>query len=359
MIGSSRATRGGISSVVDVYHRAGLFDRWDAEYLATHCDGSKARKAALALRAWIAFMARLVFNEVALLHVHIASDASFWRKAFFIVPAHALRVPYVLHMHGGDFERFYRERCKPAHQRFLRFVYRGASAVIALSEAWKRAIEETVPGAHVVVIPNPVEMPRLAANAAAAPPVVAYLGVIKDAKGTFDLLEAWRRVAATNAGARLVIAGSGEIEKLHYKSCEMDLDDRIETPGWLDAVGKAALLQRAELFVLPSHIEALPMALLEAMAAGLPVVATRVGGIPDVVTGRDGILVPPRDPQALAAAIGELLSDPARRAAMGVAARQRIAEGFSVEAVLPRVESLWARLAAHAKRTSAAGPAFP
>ncbi|HET6265029.1 MAG TPA: glycosyltransferase, partial [Usitatibacter sp.] len=150
MIGSDRATHGGISTMVNVLFGSGLFERWDAEYLATHCDGSKARKALRAVRAWLAFAWRLATGSVALLHVHIASDASFWRKALFVVPAHALGVPYVLHMHGGDFGRFYSERCGPLAQRLLRYLYRNARAVIALSEEWRGAIVAVVPAANVV-----------------------------------------------------------------------------------------------------------------------------------------------------------------------------------------------------------------
>ena len=359
MIGSSRTTRGGISSIVDVYFAAGLFDRWDAEYLETHCDGSKARKLAKALGAWIAFMARLVYGEVGLLHVNIASDASFRRKACFILPAHLLGVPYVLHMHGGDFERFYRERCGPVARRLLEFVYGHAGAVIALTEGWRRTIEAIVPAARVVVIPNPVAMPRTPAPVATNSPRVTFLGMVKEAKGVYELLDAFSTVARAHPDARLVVAGDGELEKFRYKACERDLFDAIETPGWVGAPEKDALLQSASVFVLPSHIEALPMSLLEAMAAGLPVVATRVGGIPDVVTdGREGCLVAPRDPVALAAAIERLLDDPAQRVALGLAARRRVAESYSVAAVIPRIESLWSRYAAYAKRTSAAGPAY-
>jgi glycosyltransferase involved in cell wall biosynthesis len=360
MIGSSRATRGGISSLVNVYFAAGLFERWNAEYLETHCDGSKPRKLRKALGAWLSFMARLVFGEVALLHVHIASDASFWRKALFILPAHALGIPYLLHMHGGDFERFYRERCGASARSVLQYVYSQARVVIALTEGWKQAIEQAVPQARVIVVPNPVEMPRAAAPVTTNGPRIAYLGVIKDAKGTFDLLEAWGEVSRLNPDARLVVAGSGEVEKLRYKACERDLLETIETPGWIGDADKASLLHGASVFVLPSHFEALPMALLEAMAAGLPVVATRVGGIPEVITdGRDGLLVEPRDPAALAAEMDTLLADPVRRATLGRAARRRIAESFSVEAVLPRVEALWTRYASYAKRTTEGGPAFP
>jgi len=360
MIGSSRATHGGISSMVNVYFRAGLFERWDAEYLETHCDGSKARKALKAAGAWLAFMARLAAGSVALLHVHIASDASFWRKALFIVPARALGIPYVLHMHGGDFARFYAERCGARAQRFLRGVYRDACVVIALSEEWRRAIQAVAPGARIVVVPNPVEMGGSESRPAPAEPRVLCLGVIKEAKGVYDLLRAWPRVLAAHPGARLTLAGSGEIERARALAQELGVGESVELPGWTAGDDKARLLAATTVFVLPSHFEALPMALLEAMAAGLPVVATRVGGVPDILENeREGVLVEPRDEAALAHEISALLASPSRRAALGAAARHRAAETFSAEAIVPRIESIWARFAACADRTSGARGACP
>jgi glycosyltransferase involved in cell wall biosynthesis len=352
MIGTGRATRGGISSMVNVYFAAGLFDRWDAEYIETHCDGSRARKAFKALGAWVKFMARLGAGSVALLHVHIASDASFWRKAMFIVPARALGLPYILHMHGGDFGRYYRERCGPMVQRFLASLYRNARTVIALSDEWKRAIEEVVPDARVVVVPNPIEVPPTAAPLD-GPPTVLYLGVVKEAKGVYDLLRAWPAVRAAHPEARLVFGGSGELDRARALAVELDVAESLDLPGWTTGRAKDALLQRATVFILPSHFEALPMAVLEAMAAGLPVVATRVGGIPDAIDhGRDGLLIPPHDPVAIADRLCELLADSARRRELGAAARTRAQEAFSAPVIVPRVEELWATAVPSAKRTT-------
>jgi glycosyltransferase involved in cell wall biosynthesis len=337
--------------MVNVYFGAGLFERWNAEYLATHCDGSKWRKAGRALASWIAFMGRLATGSVALLHVHIASDASFWRKAAFIVPAHALGVPYILHMHGGDFGRYYRERCGPRAQRFLTALYRNAQVVIALSDEWKAAIEAVVPDARVVVVPNPIEVPEWTAPLD-GPPTVLYLGVVKEAKGVYDLLRAWPAVLAAHPQARLVLAGSGELDAARALARELGVADSLELPGWTTGEAKAGLLKRATVFILPSHFEALPMAVLEAMGAGLPVVATRVGGIPDAIDdGRDGVLVEPRDEPAVAAALTALLADPARRTALASAARRRAEEAFSAPVIVPRVEALWAAAVPSAKRT--------
>jgi glycosyltransferase involved in cell wall biosynthesis len=346
--------------MVNVYFAHGLFERWDAEYLATHRDGTKLQKAWTAATSWLAFMARLATASVALLHVHIASDASFWRKALFIVPAHLLRVPYVLHMHGGDFARFYGERCGPLARRLLRFLYRNALVVVALSDEWRDALAAAIPGIRVVVVPNPVEMPAWQAALDAEPPSVLYLGVVKETKGVFDLLHAWPAVLARHPRARLVLAGSGERDAAQALAQKLGVADSLQTPGWASGEAKAALLRGATVFVLPSHFEALPMAVLEAMAAGLPVVATRVGGIPDAIEdGRDGLLVPPHDPEPLGRALNALLEDGARRARLGAAARRRALENFSAGVIVPRIEEIWERAAPCAKRTIRTGLTCP
>lgn len=359
MIGSAREVRGGISAMVNVYFAHGLFDRWHAEYLPTHCDGTRARKALRAAASWLAYAGRLLTGGVGLLHVHIASDASFWRKALFVVPARALGVPYVLHVHAGDFTEFH-ARSGPVARALLRFMYSGARAVVALSDAWRRALLAVVPGMRVEVVPNPIEIPAWEAALDEGPPTAVFLGVVKEAKGVHDLLRAWPRVRSAVPGARLVLGGSGDIDGARALARELGVEDAVETPGWVAGEDKAALLRRAWVLALPSHWEALPMAVLEAMAAGVPVVASRVGAIPEAIAqGRGGLLVPPRDPRALAEALVEVLGDAALRKSLGRAARRRAADAYSAAVVVPRIEALWDEIASPAKRTTHARPACP
>ncbi len=341
MIGTRRDVRGGISAMVNVYFAQGLFRRWNARYLSTHCDGTKVRKAAQAAVSWLTFMGVLLTRRVALAHVHIASDASFWRKALFIVPAHLLRVPYVLHMHGGNFIEFYRTR-GPLVRRFIRWIYARAHSVIALSEEWRAALLGMQPASRVVVIPNPVEIPPWQASLDAGAPTVLFLGVIKERKGVHDLLRAWRGVLRAVPGARLVLGGVGEIEVARALARELQVEDSVEMPGWIVGEAKDALMKRAWVFALPSHYEALPMSVLEAQAAGVPVVSTRVGGIPTAVDdGRTGMLLEPLDVPGLESALTGLLTDSARRKAMGEAARRAAAERFSADVLVPKVDAIW------------------
>lgn len=342
MIGSAPDVRGGISAMVNVYRAQGLFDRWDLRYIATHCDGSKPRKAMKALGAWLAFMAQLLRRRVDLLHVHIASDASFWRKSLFVVPAHALGVPYVLHMHGGRFLEFYRDQPVRAMQRFIRYIYRNARVVIALSDQWRETLLQVSPESRIVVVPNPVQVPTWQAGLDADPSTVLYLGLIKEAKGAFDLIRAWPAVRRAVPDARLVLGGVGETEAARALATNLGVGDSVEMPGWIVGEAKDDLVKRAWIFALPSHGEALPMAILESMAAGIPVVATRVGGVPTAVDhGRTGLLIDVGDVAALSRSLVALQTDAPRRKAMGDAARRAATEKFSADAIVPRIEALW------------------
>ncbi|HYC36436.1 MAG TPA: glycosyltransferase family 4 protein [Usitatibacter sp.] len=354
MLGSAFDVRGGVSAMARVCAQHGLFERWDALYLETHCDGSRTDKARKAAAAWLRFMKMLLAGDVALLHVHLNSDASFWRKAAFIVPALSLGVPYVLQIHCGGFADFYRERCSPRAQRLVRRVLRGARSVVALSEGSRQALTFIDPGLAVAVVPNPVAIPGWSASLDEGPPTALFLGIVKDAKGAFDLVRAWPAVREAIPEARLVMAGAGELERARELAREGGFEDALETPGWVLGADKEALLRRAWVFVLPSHWEAMPMAILEAMAAGLPVVATRVGGIPYTVgDGVTGTLVEPRNLNALSQALVGVLGDAARRRAMGAAGRARASDEFSAEKVIPAIESLWRAIVPRAERGEA------
>jgi glycosyltransferase involved in cell wall biosynthesis len=347
MIGSAFDVRGGVSAMARVCAQSGLFERRGVAYVASHCDGGRWRKLRQAWRAWREVLALLLRGRVALLHVHLNSDASFWRKALFIVPAIFFDVPYVLQIHCGAFPRFFRERCSPPAQRFVRWLLRRARAVVALSEASRQSLTFIDPHLEVVVIPNPVEIPSRPAPLTEGAPTVLFLGMITEAKGAFDLLRAWPAVREAVPDARLVMGGAGDIERAREMAREHGFE--VETPGWVLGAEKDALLRRAWALVLPSHWEAMPMAVLEAMAAGLPVVASRVGGIPGVVLdGRTGVLVEPRNVVALGDALARVLLDAGTRSAMGRAARERAAEHFSAEVVVPRLEALWDSIASGA-----------
>ena len=345
MLGTAGGAQSGIASVVEVYAAHGLFQRWDADYVPTHSQGNGFHKLMIAAGAGLELSRLLAVGRVALIHAHVASYASFWRKTLLILPARLMGVPYVLHVHGGAFVDFF-ERQSAIGRKAIRFMLRGAARVIALSSEWRDALARIEPEARIEVIPNPVEIPPWQAMLDHRPPNVLFLGMVLERKGIHDLLRAWPDVIAAVPDAQLIVAGAGEVDEAQRASRELSIESSVRFKGWVEGDAKESLLRRAWLTALPSHVDALPMALLESLAAGVPVVASRVGGIPSVVENeRHGLLVAPRDEAALSRAlIALLIHDPLRKAA-GRAARDRAVREFSSEVVVPRIEALWRDLA--------------
>jgi len=342
MLGTAPLTMGGIAAVVQAYQAGGLFGRWPLRYLATHGDGGVRVKLARLAHSALQLLGLLLRGRVALLHVHLASRASFWRKLLLCAPAWLARVPVMVHLHGGGFQDFYAGR-GAVGRWLIRLMFRRAALVLVLSARWRAWLLSVCPQARVEVLPNPVALPPPQPYGAGGP--VVFLGKLCAAKGCYDLLEAAARLLPDHPGLQLVLAGEGERAALRARADALGLGGAVVLPGWLDAGAKAALLARAAVYALPSYYEGLPVSLLEAMAAGLPVVASRAGGIPDLVgDGVQGYLVPAGDVAALAARLAQLLAAPAQAAALGAAGRALVAQAYASAVVLPRLEGWYREL---------------
>jgi glycosyltransferase involved in cell wall biosynthesis len=344
MIGTSFATRGGVASVLDGYRRAGLFERWPIDYVATHRDGHALEKLLKGLDGILVFLALLCRHPRALLHVHAASRASFWRKSAFMALALLARWPVVFHLHGGGFATFYERECGPVRRALVRFFLDRAACIVVVSEHWRAWMRQVTRNPDVVSIPNAVPLPP-ATRRMREPALIAFTGRCSEAKGLYDLLQAGLVLRRSFPRLRIECAGDGDIDEAERAIASMGLADRVRIHGWIGACHRDELLARATVFVLPSHAEGLPMSLLEAMAAGCPVVATAVGGIPDLVShGTNGLLVPPGDTRALAAAVHRLLAEPRLARALGRAARATVAARFTPERSLESLGRLYTAL---------------
>ncbi|HKZ72592.1 MAG TPA: glycosyltransferase family 4 protein [Steroidobacteraceae bacterium] len=344
MVGTHPTTKGGIRMVVQGYRESGLFRRARITYVATHWERSKWQKARIAIAAWITVAWQLARLDAPLVHVHVSSRASFWRKSIICLMARAARRPYILHVHGGEFLRFYEEECGPRAQGCIRRTFARAALVLALTEGWRERLSRMCPSARVEVLRNGVALPELVDRDERSPPRLLYLSILNRAKGTHDLVSAFARVAAEHPQWQLVCAGSGVVDEIRALASGLGIGHRVECTGWLDAQAKQRELAAATVFALPSYAEGLPMALLEAMAWGLPVVATAVGGIPGAVQhAQNGLLVPPGNIDALADALAQLLRSQPLRHALGAAARATIEREFSLAASIERLIQIYAR----------------
>jgi glycosyltransferase involved in cell wall biosynthesis len=237
------------------------------------------------------------------------------------------------------------------------FLYnRSVAAVVAISEdVRRRLLAAGVRPERICVIHSAVEPPaglpggagRSAARVRfglADGAIIGVVAALERRKGHDVLLRALACLREAVPRLRCLICGDGsERASLERLADELGVRDVARFLGEQRQV--ADVLAALDVFVQPSRYEGLGVALLEAMAAGLPVVASRVGGIPETVqAGRTGLLVPAEDPEALAAAITELLRDPDRAARMGAEGRKRVLAEFSMEAMTDRYERLYQNL---------------
>lgn len=341
------AGRGGMRSVVEAYRRDGLFDRHDVRLIDTHDEGSLGRRLGLAASALWTFVKLLVQRRVTLVHVHMAMRGSFWRKSVFATLARWFGVPVVAHLHGSEMEVFY-NTLSPFWQRRVVDQLEACARVLVLSASWQTFVTRIAPRARVQVLPNYVTVPDEPAGGHGGPLVtVLFLGVVGKRKGVFDLLPAMALAVEGAPQLRLLVGGNGEVEHARQLAESLNLQQHVQFLGWVAGEQKEKLLRQADVYILPSHNEGLPMSVLEAMSFGLPVVTTRVGGIPELVTDdEDGVLVEAGDVAAIAAALVRLAQQPSERARLGAGARARVQAAYADSTVLPQLERVYAEVSA-------------
>jgi glycosyltransferase involved in cell wall biosynthesis len=346
--------RGGMLSVVQGYERDDMYRSWKFQSLWTHKDGSALTRVGAALSAYGKMLGFLVRGKVSFMHVHAAMRGSFWRKALFVRTARSFGVPSIIHLHGSEMQTFYNS-LSPARQKSVGLVLEKAEAVVVLSESWRKFVQEIAPRARITVLNNYVVLPSLDEKSpdttAETKFNVLFLGLLGQRKGIYDLLQCWPAVTEVFPGARLRIGGNGEVELAKQRAAELGIEHSVEFLGWIDGERKLELLRDADVFVLPSYNEGLPMSVLEAMSFGKAVITTRVGGIPELVSdGDDGLLINAGNLAQLTTALLRLAQDVPFRNAIGAAARRRIEGQFSDKVILPRLEDLYRQVSERAQQ---------
>lgn len=308
--------------------------------------GQTAFRALYFLRCFITVGILCLVKRPDLVHLNLAAHGSTVRKLMLMRLVQAFGVPTILHIHASKFIEFCESLGSRSRALLVGSLSR-ASSIVVIGDYWRRYLVETlgVPAGIVTVIHNAVPLP-----ARVAPPRnprcrIVALGLLGQRKGTPELLDALASPALRDLGWEAVIAGNGAVEASRERAAVLGIADRVQMPGWVDAATVARLLAAADVFVLPSHNEGLPVAILEAMGAGLPVVATPVGAIPElVIENETGLLVPPGSAAALADALASLVRSPELRMRLGKQGRDRIEQHFPIQRTADRFVDLYQTL---------------
>jgi glycosyltransferase involved in cell wall biosynthesis len=302
------------------------------------------------LRAFAGLCSVIRRVRPAILHTHTAKAGALGRVAAWVCG-----VPRVVHtFHGHVFEGYFGRVGSAAALLAERFLARFADRVVAVSPEVGRDLVErfrVIPAGKLAVVPVGLPLDefrrcderrgalRRKIGVAAGAPLVAFVGRLVPVKEPALALDVWRLVRREVPAAVLLVVGDGTLRA----GLEARRDEGVRFLGWRRDL--ASVWADADLALLTSRNEGTPVALVEAAAASVPAVATRVGGVASVVEdGVTGLLAAPGDAHALAAAVVALLSDPARRRAMGAAARARALERFGAERLLADLRALYRNL---------------
>jgi glycosyltransferase involved in cell wall biosynthesis len=297
--------------------------------------------------------------------VHAAPSLSFLRDWVFMLTARLAGAKVVCHYHGTMHARFPSGETR-AGRAIGRLLMAAAHRVIVLGPTYQREMGRAWKRDDLAWAPNMADVasfrePYAGASAPWLAPgerAVLFVGRLSAPKGIYDLFDAIPRVLERHPKTRFVLVGVAESDAkeplVRAEAERRGIGAQVSFLGSLEGRDKVAAYARSQMLVVPSWTEGFPLVIPEAMAAGLPVIATAVGAIPDFVgDGEDGFLVPPRAPAALADRICRLLGDEALRRRMGARVRARAPVEFDVEVGCGKVASV---LAQALGKSSSEGP---
>jgi glycosyltransferase involved in cell wall biosynthesis len=329
-----------------------LIDEWATKpdvprikVIDTHGKG-KAIMVVHFLKAVVFLLSWGVIGRIDLLHVHMSAYGSAARKGVLILTGRLLGIPVIVHMHGSNFHKFY-AGIPSWCQTILKFILNQAQYVIVLGDHWRDSLVNDVgliPQKIVVIfngvpLPPRVEPPSIRRSAEIR---IVFLGHIGERKGVPDLTEALRSPLLMSKCWTATIAGDGDVEECRTIIRKIGLQERVKVPGWVDRATASDLLREADIFVLPSHFEAMPIAILEALAHSVAVIATPVGAIPEFLTdGVTAVLVPPGAPVKLAEALVRLSDDVEERRRLATAGHRLFRERFDISVAADRILALY------------------
>ena len=362
MVGPIKAAQGGIHTLMRDLAAGPLRDAFDLRTFDNSKRTARGRWLVTGLlsqgRILCRYAIELLRCRPDVVHIHFGGHPDIFRKSIDALLACMVGSQVILHSHSGDFAE---SLCAygPTARGWIRWIMRRCRRVVVMSEDMHEQLSAMLPGVDMAVVPNGLrgsefaELPareaaRTALDIAGGRPLIASVGRMGVAKGMFDLVEVAAMLRERYSGAVWIAAGpddqleAGATDRMSERIGELGLADVVRLPGLIDTSTRNKLLAAADVFLLPSHGENFPMVVLEAMAAGLPIVATRVGAVPEMTAhGETGLLVEPKNPEAIAEAVCELLDAPERAATLGRRAKRRFEELYEVDGPISK---MWAEL---------------
>lgn len=334
MVGNDKTVKGGITSVISQF----LNYDWNSNgvemsFIPTYIESSSIKKLAFFIKAYYKIKAELKSNRVDLIHIHMSYKGSFVRKYAIHKLCKKYNIPDIIHLHGSEFNKWFNESSTIKKSK-IRILLREANAFIVLGQKWNNIIKQIEPNTNTVVVSNSVHIPAETTKWKEQFYVI-FLGVLIKRKGVEDLLNAIKILETSKKidNTHFIIVGTGPEEEVLKSQCnKLQLDKIVDFIGWVDGKEKLNLIKESQMLVLPSYNEGLPIAILEAISYGLPVVATNVGDVSSAVRDEEnGFLVEIGNEKQLADKIDKIISNKDLYEKMSIKSREIAESEFSDE----------------------------
>lgn len=288
----------------------------------------------------------LMRSEADIIHICGVSYFPFWENAFYCTIGRLLGKRITLH-YLGAFDQFY-EPAGKIHKYLIRRVLKIPDRIMLLSEKVMNLVSSFIATEKLSVLPSSVNTTRFNVPNREFPAIpgevrILFVGGLDPfRKGVYDLLEATKLILPKAPLVKLVMTGGSSFDEVESKWKSMDLKNSVEFLGWFDEENLPSLYASCDILALPSYNEGLPYVIIEALSSGLPIVASRVGGIPEVVSnGENGFIIEPGDIDALSRRFLELIRNTELRISMSRNNRVKAVNEYSLQHVLSELNRIF------------------
>ncbi len=355
---------GGVATAMDAILSSSIWDKYNIEILDISRKAHFGEQAkftlyniSTALNHLLKLLKKCVLKRPHIVHLPVTSYFALLKSAGLMFIAKIFYVKTVIHLHGGAFDKWYFDSPKLV-QNLIKFVLFRADRVIALSTKWASFLREIgLPNEKIKVLNNPVRrefidysLKRKQLNKKADKRInVVFVGSIGERKGLYDILESIIFVKGSKLSLHFKFIGneekSGEKQHIIEEYTQAGAMEYCEFKGFLSGRKLIREIANSDIFILPSHNENYPVSILEAMALGLPVISTLVGGVPEIVeNGVNGYLIKPGDVELLSEKILYLARHPEIRERMAKLNRIKARELFAPDVIAKKLQSIFNEL---------------
>lgn len=349
MLGPMPPLIGGMATVVNNLNKSSLAERCKLTVLNNGKTTPEDRHLISGVASQLKLIAQLMTTirrqRAQILHLHTCSGFTFWRDCTHMLLARILRCQGIWHVHGGFFDKFV-AKMGSCQKALIEIAFKMAPCIIVLSNEWLKRLSSILPAANWQIVSNGVMTPENVGRFSQTKQVFLFVGNLSRQKGVDDLIAATAAACRSGFRGTVHLAGGetslGQRMRVEALIRRFNVQKQVKLLGIISCTRKIKALEQADCLILPSYAEALPMAILEGMSYGLPIISTRVGGIPEVITeGVEGLLVDPGNIQDLANAMLVLDQDLELRRKMGKAARKKFEEKYSIEHMVEKIYEIY------------------